>query len=383
MTVWDALDHSGVVTRVASQLAGGDTGHAWLLLGPKGSGKRTAAVAMAAALNCRILPLVGCGGCSSCLRILRSRHPDVHHIQPEGPLIPVDVIRESVLAEASRSPFEAHYKVFIIEEAERMNEAAQSSLLKSLEEPQPATVFLLISGQEDDLLDTIRSRCRIVRLEPVEEMKVVELLQDAGAPEAEAVAAARLAEGDLERARALAFDPAAIARRDAWRSIPGRLASSADALDAAEEIMTQASGAVKALEAVHKAEIVELAEAMGEGRGTATVRNALANRHKREARRLQEEILGEALVQLASFYRDVVVLRHGGTEALFNPDRLEELRAWSVSDLSDHALLSAVDRCIRARAALPQNANALLTLEASMVEIARDVSAITRVEAGS
>jgi DNA polymerase III subunit delta' len=371
MTVWDSLDHSAVATRVASQLRTGEIGHAWLFLGPRGSGKRAAATAVAAALNCQTLPFVGCGACSSCLRILRSRHPDVHHIQPEGPLIPVDVIRDMVLAEASRSPFEAHYKVFIIEEAERMNEAAQSSLLKGLEEPQPATVFLLVSDHEEDLLDTVRSRCRIVRLEPVQEARVVALLREAGAPEAEAMSSARLAEGDLERARALAFDPAAIARRDVWRSIPRRLASSPDALDAAEEIMTEASKAVRALEASQKAEVVELAEAMGEGRGTAAVRNALANRHKREARRLQEDILGEALAQIASFYKDVIVTRHGGIQVVSNVDLIEELRAWAATELSDLVLLSAVDRCVRARAALPQNANALLTLEATMVEIAR------------
>ncbi|MDP9226793.1 MAG: DNA polymerase III subunit delta' [Actinomycetota bacterium] len=362
-------------TRIASQLKRGDVGHAWLLLGPRGSGKRPVAIAMAAALNCQTLPLVGCGTCSSCVRILRSRHPDVHRIQPEGPLIPVDLIRETVIAEASRSPFEGHYKVFIIEEAERMNEAAQSSLLKSLEEPQPTTVFLLISDQEDDLLDTIRSRCRVLRLEPMSEARVVELLRKAGAPEATAVTAARLAEGDLERARALAFDPAAIARRGVWLSIPRRLASPLDALDAAGEIIAEAATAGKALEAAQKAEVVDLAEAMGEGRGTASVRNALLSRHKREARRLHEEVLGEALAHLASFYKDVVVARSGGREAVSNLDLSEELELWTASELSDGVLLSAVGRCLRARAGLPQNANPLLALEAAMVEIARDVPA--------
>jgi DNA polymerase-3 subunit delta' len=370
MSVWGALEGSPLEAQLSAQLLGGDTVHAWLLLGPPGSGKRAVALATAAALNCEVEPRRGCGQCSSCVRILRARHPDVHHVLPEGPLIPVDLIRDTVIPEASRSPFEAHYKIFIIEEAERMNEAAQNSLLKTLEEPQPGTIFFLISDQEDDLLDTIRSRCRILRLEPVSEDRIVELLQDAGASEGEARLAARLSEGDIGRARALAFDPSTSARRAVWNSLPGRLTSPADALDLAEEVIAEASDAVKALDAVHKAEVVEFAEAIGEGRGTATARNALANRHKREARRMQEEILGEALRQLATFYKDVVVLRRGGRDALANLDLQNELESSSRSDISDRALLAAVESCLSARAALPQNANALLTLEATMVKIA-------------
>jgi DNA polymerase-3 subunit delta' len=371
VSVWGALEGSALESQLAAQVMAGEVVHAWLLLGPPGSGKRAVAFAMAAALNCEIEPLRGCGECSSCMRILRSRHPDVHHILPEGPLIPVDLIRDTVIPEASRSPFEAHYKIFIIEEAERMNEAAQSALLKTLEEPQPGTIFFLISDQEDDLLDTIRSRCRTLRLEPVSEDRIVGLLREAGASEPEARLAARVSEGDIERARALSFDAATRARRTVWSRLPERLETPTDALDLAEEIIAEASAAVKALEAIQKVEVVEFAEAMGEGRGTATARNALANRHKRELRRLQEEILGEALRHLASFYRDAVALRRGGRDAVTNLDLLDGLEAWSRSDVSERALMGAVEACLSARAALPQNANPLLTLESTLVEIAR------------
>ncbi|MEA2505562.1 MAG: polymerase subunit delta [Actinomycetota bacterium] len=374
MSVWGALKGSPIATGLSVQLISGEFAHAWLILGPPGSGKRSVALAMAAAVNCEVEPRVGCGGCSSCVRILRARHPDVHHVLPEGPLIPVDLIRDIVIPEASRSPFEAHFKIFIIEEAERMNEAAQNALLKTLEEPQPATIFFLISDQEDDLLDTIRSRCRILRLEPVSEERVAELLREAGAGEEDARLAARLSEGDLGRAQALAFDPAVKARLGVWRSLPDRLATSTDALDIAEEIIAESATAVKTLEAAQKAEVVEFADAIGEGRGTATARNALANRHKRELRRLQEEILGEALHQLASFYKDVVVLRNAGRDSVVNIDQLDELQSWAAADVSDRALLSAVSRCLSARAALPQNANPLLTLEATMAGIAGEAA---------
>ncbi|MBA2313654.1 MAG: DNA polymerase III subunit delta', partial [Actinobacteria bacterium] len=264
MTVWDALDDGRTVKGIERQIASGEAAQSWLLLGPRGSGKGAVSKAMAAALICSREPNVGCGRCSVCARIARRRHPDVHHIVPEGPLIAVDVIRESVIPEASRSPFEGERKVFILEEAERMNEPAQNALLKTLEEPQLDTAFILLSEAEEEVLETIRSRCRIVRLEAVPEARVVELLEAEGANHDDAVVAARVSEGDLEAARSLAFDASVKARRRAWLGVPGRLESTVDALDAAAEILDDARRAGKEHEREQKVEIQELAEAMGE-----------------------------------------------------------------------------------------------------------------------
>lgn len=379
MSLWKAAEGSRAAEALAKQIESGEVPHAWLLMGPAGSGKRPAAVAMAAALNCNEQPGVGCGSCSTCLRIGRHRHPDVHHIVPEGPLIPVDVIRETVIPEANRSPFEGHRKVFIIEEAERMNPAAQNALLKTLEEPQPDTVFILISDDEEELLETIRSRCRLFRMEPVPEERVVELLEGEGASPEAAILAARIAEGDLERARALAFEEEAMARRQTWIGIPRRLGSPVDAQDVAAEIVEEARAAVKAFEKLQKPEVEELAEAMGEKRGTAQARNALAKRHKRELRRLEEEMLGESLQSLGAFYRDVLAARAGGEESVTNLDRLDEIRQWANSEVSDAAFVAAVERCINARAALLKNANAPLAIEATLVELTRLVPAHARV----
>ncbi|MFN2593342.1 MAG: DNA polymerase III subunit delta' [Actinomycetota bacterium] len=370
-SIWDRLDDSRSVRSLRTQVAARQTPHAWLLVGPPGSGKRPASTAMAAALNCRIAPGVGCGSCTTCERIVRHRHPDVHHVVPEGPLIPVDVIRESVLIEAARSPFEGRHKVFVIEEAERMNDAAQSALLKTLEEPQADTVFILISDEEDEILETIRSRCRIFRLEPVSEARAVELLRREGADEERAVVAARIADGDIDRARVLALEPTAGSRRSVWLSIPGRLQSPQDALDIAAEVIAMTKETVADRQEAHKQEVVELAEAMGEGRGTAAARNALAKRQRRELRRLEEEIQGECLQTLGSFFRDVVAFRGGGSESLTNLDVLESIERWSASEITDAAFLRCVERCIEARAALPKNANALLQVEGVLLDLAR------------
>jgi DNA polymerase-3 subunit delta' len=365
MSVWKAFEGMAPVERVAAQLAAGEISHAWLLTGPRGAGKRSAALAMAAALVCAREPGKGCGECSACSRALRDRHPDVHVVEPEGAIIPVDVIREAVIPEAARSPFEAAYKVFVLEDADRMNDAAQNALLKTLEEPQPDTVFVLVSDHEQEVLETIRSRCRVVRLEAVPAHRIVALLVDAGASPAEAERAAAHSDGDVERARLLAFDEDARERLALWRGIPARLASPLDALDAAAEVLAHARAAAKAREKEQKAEVVALAEAMGEGRGTSAARNALAKRHRRELRRVEEEVLLEALDALGAFYRDALAARRGpapGTDAT---------GAWARSPTPDAALLAAAARCVETSGTFAYNANASLAIEATLVEVAR------------
>jgi hypothetical protein len=157
-----------------------------------------------------------------------------------------------------------------------------------------------------------------------------------------------------------------------WIGIAGRLQSSIDALDAAAEVIAAAKEAVKEREGLQKIEITQLAEAMGEGRGTAHVRNALAKRHKRELRRLEENVLGEALATLGSFYRDVLALRSGAVEGIVNLDLVEALRPWAENDaVSDGALVRAVDRCLETRATFHSNPNAPLQIEATLLDLAR------------
>lgn len=378
MTVWDDVHGTPSVDAVRRQLRHGGSPHAWLLLGPSGSGKLATATAIAAALNCPEEPGIGCGHCRTCTRIVRHRFPDAHHVSAEGTFILVETVR-AVIAEATRSPFEGSTKVFIFDEAERMNPAAQNALLKTLEEPEDDTVFILLSAREEELLDTIRSRCRVVHLERLSEADVIELLEDEGADHATALLAARLSEGDARRARAFARDEAPAERRRLWLSIPHRLTSPAEALDVAAEISAEARDAMKDLEADQKREITELADAMGEGRGTAAARNALARRHKRELRRLEEDVMGEALETLASVYRDALAVRSGGAEGAANLDELDELRLWASSEVSDSDLLRAVERCVEARGALSRNANQTLALEATLIDLARLVPPAARV----
>ncbi len=176
--------------------------------GPDGVGKLRAAVATAQALNC-LSPITtdvfdACGVCPACTRIARGAHPDVQTIAPgEFGSIKIEQVRDAIDSAAYR-PFEGRRRVFLINDAESLGAPAQNALLKTLEEPRPASVFILITSMADSLLPTVRSRCsklRFGRLTPAELISV--LTRDHRYSEGDARAVAALADGSVGRALAL------------------------------------------------------------------------------------------------------------------------------------------------------------------------------------
>ncbi len=143
--------------------------HAFLFSGPSGVGKRTAALALASALNCEVAPGVGCGTCQICTRITDGTHPDVITLAREGAaqIVPIETVRTRVVAAVGLPPHEAHERVFLIDEANSLQPAAANCLLKTLEEPPARTRFVLMTIAPDQLLPTIRSRCQRVGFAPL------------------------------------------------------------------------------------------------------------------------------------------------------------------------------------------------------------------------
>ena len=182
-----------------------------LLDGPDGVGKRTTALALASAINCQQPAVDGdaCGSCSSCKRIARAQHPDIVSLSPnEKGTITVEMARD-VIGQASYRPFEARRRVVIVDEADSLQPAAQNALLKTLEEPPPSSMFVLVSARPDSLLETVRSRCprvRFGRLGPSDLAAV--LVRHCGVKAAEAAGLAAMGDGSV--ARALAQDTGAL-----------------------------------------------------------------------------------------------------------------------------------------------------------------------------
>jgi len=205
------VGHRRLVTLLSRAATRGTLPPALLLAGPAGVGKKRVALALAETINCTQpvppaqnaegLERDACGACPSCRRIARGVHPDVMLVEPgDSGSIKIEAVRE-VIREAGRRPFEARRRVVIVNEADALVEQAQHALLKTLEEPPSASIFLLVSSLPDALLPTVRSRCPRLRFGPLAPGEVAAVLvRDHRYTEAEARAAAADAEGSVGRA---------------------------------------------------------------------------------------------------------------------------------------------------------------------------------------
>jgi DNA polymerase-3 subunit delta' len=280
-------------------------GHAYLLVGPRGSGVEQAARAFAALL-------VG-GDDERVQRLVeRGMHPDVVEFEPGGASYRVDDIRDGVNVEAHRSPVEGDRKVLLLFEAEKLSvppAVAANALLKTLEEPPVRTVIVLVSSSADDLLPTVRSRCQRIDLEPVADDTLREVLELDGVDPQHARLAAALSGGQLARARALAGPLANL--RAIFAAAPARIdGTGATALAVAEQLDAAVSGAADQVAQRHAEELTEFdaeMERLGySDRDAQRMRRRLDERHKREARRTRIDLLLEGVTAIESAYRDVI-----------------------------------------------------------------------------
>ena len=312
--------------------------HAWLFTGPPGSGRSVAARAFASALLCANQ---GCGECLSCRQVAAGSHADLLLVRPDGLSYGVRQTRDLVLR-AAAAPVYGRWRVILFEDADRATEQAANALLKAIEEPAPRTVWLLCAPSADDLPTTIRSRCRLVTLRTPATAAVADVLVRDGVRAEQALAAARAAQGHIGRARRLATDPQAAARRAEVLKVPMQVSAPRPG-GGLGYAFTAAAALVKAAEAEAAAITEELdtperdalRRAFGEGstgkgvatavRGAAGALKELEDRQKSRATRLKRDALDRALLDLASFYRDVLAVQLGSDIELANEAQRDEL----------------------------------------------------------
>jgi DNA polymerase III subunit delta' len=352
---------------------GAGMSHAWLFTGPPGSGRSVAARAFGAALQCAD---GGCGTCHECHTALTGAHADVEIVMPTGLSYSVAETRELV-ARAALAPTRGRWQVTIVEDADRFTEQALNALLKALEEPPPRGVWLLCAPSVEDLLPTIRSRCRLVTLRiPPTEAVARHLEREGVAPEV-ARFAARAAQGHIGRARRLAVDSEAARRRRDVLELPMELATIGGCFAAAERLVTAAKEEATAVSgALDGDEKAALREALGDigGRGVAKPRGiagALSDLEKRQrsrATRTQRDALDRALVDLAAFYRDVLIVQLGASVDLVNADLDRPLSRLAATSTPE-ATLRRIEAVLEAREAIDANVAPLLAVEAMAVAL--------------
>jgi len=349
--------------------------HAWVFTGPPGSGRSSAAIAFAQALIC---PNNGCGTCNACRSAVNGAHPDVEIIKTEGLSIKIDEVRE-LLTRVAWAPSMGGWRVVVMEDADRLTESAANALLKAIEEPGNRTVWLLCAPTLHDVLPTIRSRCRHLQLVTPSKDAVAEVLKsrDGISPQM-ADFAARVSQGHIGRARYLATNESVRNTRTTIMKLPLTLKGISSAFTAAQTLIDLATEQANIeSETRNQNEIDDLSLAYGKGatgRGMASggskAIKELEKEQKTRSTRMVRDGLDAALLDIATFYRDVMMVQAGSTDSLINQELENEITTYALTTKS-HATIKKINAIMSARVSLNHNAAPLLTVEALMCVLAR------------
>ena len=338
--------------------------HAWIFTGPPGSGRSSAAIAFAQALVCKDS---GCNACNDCTTAKSGAHPDVEILRSEGLSIKIDEVRE-LLTRTAWAPSIGGWRVVVMEDADRLTESAANALLKAIEEPGLRTVWLLCAPTLHDILPTIRSRCRHVQLHTPSTNEVAEFLVSRHqiAPKM-ADFAARVSQGHIGRARHLATNEAVRNRRNSILAIPAKLTSISNAYSAASALVDLANEESAAIsEELDEKEYEALSTALGKGGGKAL--KELEKEQKSRATRITRDTLDGALLDLATFYRDVLLVQAGHNDSLINAELTDQIVKMADNSTS-HRTLAKMDAIMKARENIQRNGAPLLVMEALMCEL--------------
>jgi DNA polymerase-3 subunit delta' len=373
--VWSTLvGQQNAVAPLQRAVAGRGMTHAWLFTGPPGSGRSNAALAFAAALQCE--RGTGCGECHACRTALSGAHPDVSVTRSETSVLYIDDMR-GLVHRSALAPVERRWQVMIVEDADRLGERTGNTLLKAIEEPTPKTVWLLCAPTVEDVLPTIRSRCRHVSLATPTAREVARFLVERhGISESVAAFAARASQGHIGRARALATDEKTRNRRREVVALPAGLTSLGACLNAASNLVDIAKDETAALtERSNARDLRELEAVYGDDRKSKTSRAYRAglrelqhDQKQREKRRVMD-VIDRSLMDILSVYRDVITVQTGARSDLVN----EEVRD-QILDVARRSTpesnIRRIDAIFTAREQMMEfNTPPLLALESMMVAL--------------
>jgi DNA polymerase III subunit delta' len=379
MSVFDDLiDQDAVVTTLKAAVSASKTDnsesqemtHAWLFTGPPGSGRSNAAIAFAAALVC---PEGGCGSCVDCTTVKNGTHADVEVLSTDGLSIKIDEVRELVLR-AAWAPSVSRYRVVVMEDADRLTESAANALLKAVEEPNQQTVWLLCAPSTTDVLPTIRSRTRSLMLRTPSTVAVANLLVAEGVSPAMANFASSASQGHVGRARYLATHESARSNREEILRSVLNVRDISSAFAAAQTLVDSAKADAESdAESRNEKEF----QAMKDAWGTQTTKISSSNtkaikelekEQKSRSTRMVRDYLDRALLDIATLYRDILMVQSVQSGDLINKD-LSEVINESAARSTPSTTLARLHAVMDTRKNLGHNAAPLLTVEAMMLQL--------------
>jgi DNA polymerase-3 subunit delta' len=358
---------------LGSALASGAPSHAYLFHGPAGGGKATAARAFAAEL----LADGDSDPDDVRRRVLKGAHPDLTWVRPTGAhVMRVDDVEGPVVAAAARTPFEARRRVFVLERVETMNDEVANRMLKTLEEPASFVHLILLTSAIGRVLETVVSRCQLVRFDPLPAERIAAALASEGVAPQRAAACGRLALGNAARARLLASEDGAALRAEVELLVSDALAGEPERADAEEPwraLLARAEDRRSAAEEEVAREAERRLELEPKGRDRRTLERELEEAGKREGRRARTEVLDLGLELAAIGFRDLACVAEGAPGAVLATDRLDHL-ARTARGRDARRLREAVERCDETRQSLELNVTEELALSALTFRLRRLVA---------
>ncbi|WP_058853469.1 DNA polymerase III subunit delta' [Nocardia jinanensis] len=368
-------------------IAEGAMTHSWLFTGPPGSGRSMAALCFAAALQCTDTEQPGCGRCHACTTTMAGTHGDVRRVVPEGLSISTKEMR-GIVQIAARRPSTGRWQVVVIEDADRLTEAAGNVLLKVVEEPPERTVFLLCAPSVDpeDISVTLRSRCRHVHLVTPGAAAIARVLREHDGLDSETAEwAAGVSGGHIGRARRLATDDEARDRRRRALDLVAAV-TRGTGYPAADELVKAADDEAKQLSAERdEHERDELATALGAGgtgkgaagatRGSAGALKDLERRQKSRATRTGRDALDRALLDIAGLYRDALAVSFGDPAGITmtHPDMSDRARELA-KRVRPEGLLRSIDAILACRDAIDRNVKPRFAVAAMIATLIAETS---------
>ena len=343
--------------------------HAYLFVGPIGTGKTEAARSFAMALVCK---QGGCSACDDCIRALRGTHPDVKMLEPEGANTYLSEQIRDLIHDTNLAPIRAQNKVYIITRADLLSGAPANAFLKTLEEPPNRVVFILLARTRESVFETVSSRCQIVAFKTIPEAEALQILTSTKkASKKDARIALASTGGSLNQASEFLGSSARRNARIKVLEVVERLVSSdaLDILESARELLIFLKQPLDEVKLEQERQLVEGKEFLSKGALTA-----LEQRHKRALTSRERDATKEAFNVMRSWLRDCLLLRIGHESDLVNTDFHYNIQRTALS-CDESALLRSLRAVDEAEQRIHYNVSVQLIIEALFLTLRDELSA--------